>query len=253
CCRRISLAWLGGRAWSLTRRASGSHLSGHSLLPAVAPRLASVLCRLDLFMAVARVATGSGIRAGGDFRSSDHLLGNRFDLLPRGVGKALARGAFRGSNWPDPGHCRRRPVALFQCATRVPAWSPSRASRCVVRRDDPLPCDRRIDVGPCMASFWKTSGTVSARRALFRCPCLWRCGRSKPLGAKLAQVVRDFAAHIPFHAGGVRRTQEPGATRYASRRQACGSAALQLEGHHQAEVGVPAKAILDALGDLPAA
>jgi hypothetical protein len=74
-----------------------------------------------------------------------------------------------------------------------------------VRRDDPLPYDRRLDVSPCMASVWKSSGTSSARRALFRCPCLWRCGRSKPLGAKLVEVVREFAAHIPFHAGGVPR------------------------------------------------
>src|SRR5262249_49571156 len=92
---------------------------------------------------------------------------------------------------------------LFQRATRVPAGSPGRASRCVVRRDDPLPYDRRIDVGPCMASVWKSSGTASARSALFRCPCLWRCGRSKPLGAKLVEVVRDFAAHLPFPAAGV--------------------------------------------------
>ena len=56
-----------------------------------------------------------------------------------------------------------------------------------------------------MASFWKSSGTASARRALFLRPCLWRCGRSKPLGAKLVEVVREFAAHIPFHAGGVPR------------------------------------------------
>src|SRR5262249_18340950 len=120
CCGRISLAWLGGRAWSLARRAGGSPLPGHSLLPAVALRFAGVLCGLVLFMAGARVATSSGVRARGDFPSSDHLLGNCFDLLPRGVGKALAPRAFLDSSPPDSGHCRSRPVALFQCATRVP-------------------------------------------------------------------------------------------------------------------------------------
>src|SRR5262249_49097136 len=78
CCGRISLAWLGGRAWSLARRAGGSHLPGHSLLPAVALRLAGVLFGVVLFLAGAPGGTRPGVLATGGFCGVQYLLCNCF-------------------------------------------------------------------------------------------------------------------------------------------------------------------------------
>src|SRR5262249_13254367 len=86
-------------------------------------------------------------------------------------------------------------------------------------------------------------GTASARRALFRCPCLWRCGRSKPLGAKLVEVVRNFAAHIPFHASGVPRHALPFSARAADIR------ALRS---HRRRAGSGGKALIGAAREIAA-